>query len=111
MDDSEKLKGQIEALIHAWIAIKSGRHTYICHALDEVSWGGSVQEEVHTMLQGCYTYEEWMRESHPRVYDEMKLQLIISKTNPFQQGRLSWIDDMLHKKRLKLATLRATTDV
>lgn len=106
-----QLQVQIATLLMARVRISSGSDTYLCHAIYGLPEERSLKAEISDMLRGEYTYCGWVERFHPKEFNEMELQQHISDINPFRMGRLSWIDDMVHKKRVELATLRAEHDI
>lgn len=81
--------------------IKSDQKYLICYAIDRaecetVGNGQShyLKEWIQSMLGTNYTYSEWVRRTHPHLFEGLTTEQIMKKT---KEGRLAWIDWMIQE--------------
>ena len=86
----------VKAFRAARVLIRSGHQAYICYAIDRAYARGQITDATHVAAKkivverlGRSTYAGWVREHHPKVYQEMTQQ-----EGAFNEGRLQWLDSL-----------------
>lgn len=92
---------RVAILRKARALIEDNRFTYLCNAIGEAGWLLGQEREaevlvawVQRMLVPFNTYNTWLRQKHPTIYDSRKDNL---KEGSTKEGRLAWLDWMIQE--------------
>lgn len=86
-----KYKRYAKLLRAARERIKSGENRYICDAINAVDPDGdasALRRWISNLIDGEFSYYEWMLENHPAIYAQMG-------DDDFRKARLQWVDWMI----------------